>query len=102
LSARAQSLARRLAALGAALGVVLAPAVAAACPYCTGLGEDTLSRGLVIGAMIATPFLAIGIALPLIVRFLRRADELDAEQARFTLPPAPGESPDERGPTTHV
>ena len=65
----------------AAFALALAPRIAEACPYCAGRGDGGVARGVVIGAMVATPFIAAAIALPFIVRLLRRADA--------ALPPGP-------------
>ena len=52
--------------------LVALPRLAEACPYCAGRSDGGAGRGVVIGAMIATPFIAIVIAIPFIVRLLRR------------------------------
>jgi hypothetical protein len=66
---------------GAVAALALAPRIAEACPYCAGRTEEGIGRGLVIGAMVFAPFAAVGIAVPLLLRLLRRADP-DGEDGR--------------------
>lgn len=52
--------------------IFLMPAWAYACPYCAGRYDAGMSRGVVIGSMIAVPFLIFGITLSVIIRIIRR------------------------------
>jgi hypothetical protein len=70
---------RALASLASAAVLALAPRLAEACPYCASQGGGSLARGMLIGGMILTPFLAAGVVVPLIIRMARRSDS-DAEE----------------------
>ena len=59
----------RLAALRLLLGLGLLaalPALAAACPTCAGNDDGGLARTAFVGAMIAFPFLLVGLVVPVL------------------------------------
>jgi hypothetical protein len=74
--------ATRVVAALAALVLVLAPRLAEACPVCAGQNDGGSARLIVIGAMIVTPFVAVALCVPWIVRTVRKL----GQESRESLP----------------
>ncbi len=58
---------KRLATLTASASVLLAPAVALACPYCAGQQGDGIGRSIALGAFITLPF----VVAAFVIKFIR-------------------------------
>ena len=64
-------------ASAAAAAIVLASRAALACPACAGREGHASARWLLLGAMIAVPFLVAGI----VVGIVRRAESASRQQS---------------------
>lgn len=63
---------KRAALAVSAAALACAPAVAEACPYCAGGNGDSVGQSIAMAAMVASPFVAVGVGVTFIVRMIRK------------------------------
>ena len=58
----------RLAALAAALGVIVLPAAALACPYCATRSGGGIGQSIALGVFLLLPFVVAGVVYSVLRR----------------------------------
>jgi len=69
-------------AIGALAGALLLPRVALACPSCAGNPDGGIARYLLIGLMVAAPY----VAAMVVIRFVRKGEAETRERGEPGVP----------------